>query len=441
MFKQKKNQIFLCCAEEDTDEVNKIYDGMKARALNVCFDRMDITPKKWETQVEKAINKSQYFVICLSKSAIQNAVDKRHGFQNYRLNKAYDIALKKSDEEPTIVPVIIGNCDHASNFIGGSSQYNLFREFKKELDRLAINLGGNSLSDANARDERSEEEKATEMLMGKATVTYYAGEFQKSLALLENITAIASDIYEVWYNKGVVLGNLDRHDDALSAFDQAINIKPDEHRALYYNKGVSLEALDRLEEAINAFDKAIKIKPDDYESWYCKGIALDNLDRSTEALDAYEKVTVIKPDHEEAWNNKGIILGSLNRFDEALAALDKAVKINPDDHEAWHNKGVVLVNLNCFKEAIEAFDHAIKSKPDVSETWYQKGIVLCKLNRHEEALGALDQATSINPDDYKAWYNIGVSLDSLGRPQEAIKAYDKSTRIKLGDINTEKSSD
>ncbi len=440
MFKQKKNQIFLCCSVEDTDEVSKVYDGMKARALNVCFDRKDITPKKWESQVEKAIKKSQYFVVCLSKHALQNAEDKRQGFQDYELNKAYGIAQEKSDEESAIIPVMIDDCDLGNKFYSGSYQYNIFKEFENELDRLALSLGGCSLSDANARDERTEDKKVIESLMGKATVTYYAGEYQKSLVLLENIAAITSDIYEVWYNKGIILGNLDRHEEAVSTFDQAINIRPDESRALY-NKGVSLEAMDSSAEAIDAFNQAIRIKPDDYEAWYCKGIALDNLDRPAEALDAYDNVTAIKPDHEEAWNNKGIILGSLNRFEEALASLDKAVKINPDDHEAWHNKGVVLDNLNRQKEAIEAFDHAIKSKPDVSETWYQKGIALCKLNRYEEALGALDQAVSFNPDDYKAWYNVGVSLDNLGRTKEAIKAYDKSTRIKLSDNNIENSSD
>ena len=442
MFKQEKNQIFLCCSVEDLDEATKVYDGMKARSLDVCFDRKDITPKKWETHVEKAINKSQFFVVCLSNHTLQNPEDKKHGFQDYELNKAYDITQEKSDEESTIVPVLIEDCGQGNNFLGGSSQYNIFKGSKKELDRLAINLGGISLSDANARDKRTEDEKAIECLMGKATVTYYAGDHQKTLALLENITAIAPDIYEAWYNKGVILGNLDRHDEAVSAFDEAINIKPDElNRALYYNKGVSLEALDRPEEAIDAFDQAIIIKPDDYEAWYCKGISLDSLGNSVESLDAYDKVTTIKPDHEEAWNNKGIVLGSMNKFEEALASLDKAVKINPDDHEAWHNKGVVLDNLNRQKEAIEAFDHAIKSKPDVYETWYQKGIVLCKLNRHAEALGALDQAVNINPNDYKAWYKIGVSLDNLGRPQEAMKAYDKSTRIKLSNNNTENSSD
>ena len=193
MFNHKNNQIFLCCSAEDTDEVSKFYDGMKARALDVCFDRKDITPKKWESQIEKAIKKSQFFVVCLSNHTLQNPENKKHGFQDYELNKAYGITQEKSDEESTIVPVIIEDCGHSNNFLGGSSQYNISKEFNKELDRLAINLGGSSLSDANARDERTEGERAIESIIGKATVTYYAGEYQKTLALLENISAIASE--------------------------------------------------------------------------------------------------------------------------------------------------------------------------------------------------------------------------------------------------------
>jgi len=317
MFKHNKNQIFLCCAEKDIEKVNSVHDGMKARGLNVCFDREDITPKKWESQIENTINKSCYFVACLSKHALQNPIGKKHGFQDYELNKAYSIAQERSDEKFTMIPLMIEDCDLGNNFISGSYQYHIFNEFENELDRLALNMGGGSLSDPNAKDERAEDKKIIEGLMGKAAVTYYAGEYQKAIVLFEHITAIDSGSYEVCYNKGVILEILDRHEEAVSSFDHAININPDDHRALY-NKGVSLQSLDRPADAIDAFNQAIKINPDDYESWYCKGNSLDSLDSSIDALGAYDKVTTLKPDHEEAWNNKGIIFGSLNRFDEEI---------------------------------------------------------------------------------------------------------------------------
>ncbi len=44
-----------------------------------------------------------------------------------------------------------------------------------------------------------------------------------------------------------------------------------------HNKGVVLGTLNRQEEAIEAFNHAIKSKPDVYETWYHKGIALCKL--------------------------------------------------------------------------------------------------------------------------------------------------------------------
>jgi len=178
-------------------------------------------------------------------------------------------------------------------FLSGSYQYNIFNEFEKELDRLALNLGGCSLSDPNAKDERTDNEKIIESLIGKATVTYYAGEYHKSIHLLENVTAIVSDIYEAWHNKGVVLGNLNRQKEAIEAFNHAIKSKPDVHET-WYQKGIALCKLNRHEEAIGALDQAIGIKPDDYKAWYNIGASLDSLGRQKEAIKAYNKSTKIK---------------------------------------------------------------------------------------------------------------------------------------------------
>ncbi|WP_406661686.1 tetratricopeptide repeat protein [Methanolobus sp. ZRKC3] len=46
---------------------------------------------------------------------------------------------------------------------------------------------------------------------------------------------------------------------------------------------------ERYEEAIEAFEKAIDINPDDAYAWYLKGSALNSLGRDEEAVEAYEK--------------------------------------------------------------------------------------------------------------------------------------------------------
>ena len=60
-------------------------------------------------------------------------------------------------------------------------------------------------------------------------------------------------------------------------------------------KGVALRDLGRHEEAIAAFDKAIEIDPQCAKAWNNKGIALDKLAKHEEAKEAFEKALEINP--------------------------------------------------------------------------------------------------------------------------------------------------
>ena len=72
-----------------------------------------------------------------------------------------------------------------------------------------------------------------------------------------------------WYNKGTALGKLGRHKEALSCFDQAIELKPDADA--WYSKGLALGNLSKPEDALRCYDQAIKLKPDSADVWYNKG--------------------------------------------------------------------------------------------------------------------------------------------------------------------------
>lgn len=66
--------------------------------------------------------------------------------------------------------------------------------------------------------------------------------------------------------------------------DQAI-LEPDNPEA-WYNKGMALYRLERYEEAVSSYEEALRLRPDDPEAWYNKGIALSDLERVDEAIQA-----------------------------------------------------------------------------------------------------------------------------------------------------------
>jgi tetratricopeptide (TPR) repeat protein len=393
-----KNRVFLSYAKEDLDIVWKVYDGMKKRGLDVWFDKKDLKPGSWKPQIEKAINRSRFFVICISEAALRKTGDEETGFQDEELNKAYNIAEKVSDNTFTIVPVRLADCDRGDTRLSIFQQYDLFNDFEKELDDLAVDLGGHSLSDVNAVDRRTELEKTISHLMNRAYAASYAGEYDKSITILDSVLALDTNNDKAWNDKGAFLGKLGRYVEAIENFEQAIKIAPDDHLA-WNNKGTALYRLNRNEEAVKAYDQSIKHKSDFYQAYNNKGIALGNLDRHKEAIDVYDQAINITPDHPFAWYNKGVALVFLDRHDEAIEAYDQAIKYKHDYYEAWYNKGNSLVSLGRIEEAVEAFDQAIRYKHDYYNAWYNKGVTLDSLDRHKEAKKAFDQANKYKPNN------------------------------------------
>ena len=104
---------------------------------------------------------------------------------------------------------------------------------------------------------------------------------------------------------------------------------------IWFHKGSELMNSEKYDEAIKAYDVAIEINPHDSKAWYYKGVALSELGMPDEALKAYDKVIKINPNNSDAWTNKGLTLTTSGKYDEAIKAYDKAIEINPQYSHAW----------------------------------------------------------------------------------------------------------
>lgn len=393
MPENKKTTIFLSYAHENLDMVRRIDEGLQKRNLDIWFDKRCLKPGSWKKQIEKAIPKCSYFVICISDAALRKTGDEP-GFQDDELQQAYEIARAQPEHSFAIVPVRLEDCGRGDHRLSPWQQYDLFDEFELGLDSLAIDLGGISIASHKIEDTRTDDDKLIQNIFNKAITFYFAGDFHHALILFDSIISIKPDSAEAWINKGNVLDDLNRKEEAISSYSKAVKIKPNSHEA-WYNKGYTLDDLGRKQEAIRSYEKALELKPDLHEAWYNKGYSLDDLGYKKEAIAAYDKALEIKPGSHEAWYNKGYALVDLGRYKEATIAYDKALEIKPVSHEAWYNKGYALNKLGRTEEAIIMYDKALNIKPDKHQAWSKKGNALAELGRHEEAITAYGKAQTI----------------------------------------------
>jgi tetratricopeptide (TPR) repeat protein len=230
-------------------------------------------------------------------------------------------------------------------------------------------------------------------------------------------------------NRGIILNELKRLDEALASYDHALTLRPDYVEALS-NRGVTLHALRRFEEALASYDRVLTLRPDYAETLMNCGVTLHELKRFEEALASYDRALTLRPHYAEPLMNRGVTLHELNRFEEALASYDRALTLRPDYSDALSNRGNTLHALNRFEEALASYDRALTLRPDYAEALSNRGNTLKELKRFEEALASYDRALALRPDYTEALMNRGVTLHELTRFEEALASYDRALTLR-----------
>ena len=83
--------------------------------------------------------------------------------------------------------------------------------------------------------------------------------------------------------------------------------------------GLCCSSRGDIEEALQAFDKAVQLKPDDAELWRGLGNVLLELQRYDHALLILQHVLKLDPRRQDAAYKSGVLLHQFGRFEEALA--------------------------------------------------------------------------------------------------------------------------
>jgi tetratricopeptide (TPR) repeat protein len=281
---------------------------------------------------------------------------------------------------------------------------------------------------------------ASELWFEKGLIHVTAGEYQDAITAYDHALQFQTDYHEAWFNKGIIFSKLGRLEEAITAYDHAITISGD-HDDTFYNRGVTLGKLGRMEEAIADFEQAIMIKPNNFEAWINRGIVLCKLKRLEEGITSFDKAIQIKFDVPEAWYNRGRVLSDLDRYEEALLSYEKAINIQPNYANAWLGKANQLISLKRNEEALLSYKKAIEIEPNYAYAWTNMGLTLANLDRYDDAITSSDKAIEIAPNDPSIWYSRGITLIKLGEEEESINCLEKSLVLEFNKIVYDKAID
>lgn len=131
-----------------------------------------------------------------------------------------------------------------------------------------------------------------------------------------------------WFGLGSAHFHLNRHNDAIEAYQQTLRINPEDSRA-WASLAAQYNFLQRYTEAVDAARQAVRIDAEDATAWVFLGFAYSNLKLFTEAVDPLRQAIRIDPANATAWELLGRTYCLLRRFTEAIDPLRQAISIDP----------------------------------------------------------------------------------------------------------------
>jgi CHAT domain-containing protein/tetratricopeptide (TPR) repeat protein len=224
---------------------------------------------------------------------------------------------------------------------------------------------------------------------------------------IEDFTAPSVD-YINWMIKGFELCSQKRWEEALTCFDYALDIKPD-NRQTWVNRGIVLLHLGRYQETIESCDQALELKFDNLESSHKDSKKSDD--------DSFRSQNC------HIWSCRGQALFRLNMYEEAIANYDRALFLKQDYHEVWINRGLAArESVECNPQFVFPESPSTQN-PNLNKRGYEG-----ELASYQEGLKYVRQ--SINP---QGWVELRRAIGKAHYRQGYAAPYSKPYSYKARD--------
>jgi Flp pilus assembly protein TadD len=211
---------------------------------------------------------------------------------------------------------------------------------------------------------------------------------------------------------------------ALDQLAEALDIDPT-NSAWYFNKGLTLDTLERFEEAINAFEQALKLKGDDPEILNCLAVDYTRVGQYDRAISTFEYIQQLDPTFEPGYCNRIITYAEMDLHDKAEHMFYLAQQINPDCAICFYNIGNSLFSRGQYKRAIWCWQRTSQLEPTHPQINYR--LAQAYWAHGDSRLAKTHFLTELrgNPGDITVILDFGMFLLALGDVDAAKEKFNR----------------
>jgi tetratricopeptide (TPR) repeat protein len=220
----------------------------------------------------------------------------------------------------------------------------------------------------------------------------------------------------------------------------------------YIMEGEALFEAGALESAISAYQQAVEIEPDNSQAWaelariqaYSSSLLSTNeesFDRLNQALSSIDEATTIDPDNPEVqairsfvldWYASNPLVTAQDRqsaLNDAEAAAIRAIQLDNENALALAFLAEILVDQQKWSQAEETIKQAVAIQSNSMDVQRVYGYVLESLGQYRLAIEKYREAVNIHPNLTFLYIFIGRNFRSLEVHNRALEEFEKAAQI------------
>jgi len=262
-----------------------------------------------------------------------------------------------------------------------------------------------------------------------ATIYLKNGQVDEALALFKLYVEADSGNAGMWYSVGMASELTELTDDAISAYEKAIQIAPEVTEAA--QRIYSLCRKDqKWEKLINIFEPYINTPE---AKVYRLGIADAYISKEEKDFETSEIIlTPLLQEENVEWQVYDLMgrteWGQKN-YAKAAAYFQMVIDLDLKNRIGWIFKGFVLSDADSLESAERHYRESLNYLPEDPFLLTFHGISLQRLNRDEDAVTQLEKAIRIDSTSVNSLVSLGISLHRLHRSEEALIPLEQAVEL------------
>lgn len=181
-------------------------------------------------------------------------------------------------------------------------------------------------------------------------------------------------------------------------------------------------ASGHYDEALSKFEEIINLNPDDANGYVGKAKVYQEQGQFDLAAKTLVGAQIADPESFGAELTLGNLSISMHKFEDALRHYQRANDLDPHEMAASYGIGVAYLKLGDYRKAEHAFESVLEASPQDTDAMYSLALTEMELENETRAIALLNSAISINPDNVSYYALLTKAYFTLCKFSKGLRA-------------------